>query len=438
MFSATEVESMMKAYRIAGIDVHKKMLAVVVADVCGGGEFQFERRKFGTTPKELHVLAQWLVKLEIEEVVMESTAQYWRPVWEALEQYWQPAMRNREQPSKMSGTLHLCQAQSNRAPRGRKKDFPDAERLVKRLVAEELTLSFVPDPDLRLLRTVTRRRYQLSRTRVMFQNQLESLLEQAHIKLSSLVSDLLGSSARRMLKALSEGEDDPAALAAMADRRLRATPEQLQDALSGSRNMNRHYRRLLKLGLAELQMVETHIQELDQEAMELLHEHQHVVRRIAAVPGFGVDSAMQMIAEVGVEAANFATAKNLSSWVGVCPGDEESAGKSQSSRSPKGNRHMRRLLTQAAHAAVKVKGSIFELTFNRHMRQMPYKPAIWAIAHRLCRLLWLLLTKRVDYEERGPAVSAQSKRVRTSRMIRELKKLGYRIEGGPAEPTVNV
>jgi transposase len=436
MLSATEVERIMQAYRIAGIDVHKKMLAVVVADVCGGGEFQFERRKFGTTPGELHVLAQWLVQQQVEEVVMESTAQYWRPVWESLEQFWQPAMRSREEMAKMSGTLHLCQAQSNRAPRGRKKDFPDAERLVKRLVAEELTLSFVPEPDLRLLRTVTRRRYQLSRARVMFQNQLESLLEQAHIKLSSLVSDLLGSSARRMLKALSEGVNDPAVVAAMADRRLRATAEQLRDALGSCTDMNPHYRRLIKMALAELQLVETHIQELDQEAMELLHEHQEVVRRIAAVPGFGVDSAMQMIAEVGVAAANFATAKNLVSWVGVCPGDQESAGKSQSTRSPKGNRHMRRLLTQAAHAAVKVKGSIFELTFNRHMRQRKYKPAIWAIAHRLCRLLWLLLSKRVDYEERGPEVSATSKRVRTSRMIRELRKLGYRIEGGPAEPIV--
>lgn len=441
MLSATEVERIMKSYRIAGIDVHKKMLAVVVADVRGGGEFQFERRKFGTTPKELHVLAQWLKNQEVEEVVMESTAQYWRPVWETLEQFWQPAMRKREQSGKMSGSLHLCQAQSNRAPRGRKRDFPDAERLVKRLVAEELILSFVPEPDLRLLRTVTRRRYQLSRARVMFQNQLETLLEQAHIKLSSLVSDLLGTSARRMMKALAEGERNSAVLAAMADRRLRATPEQLQDALGACADMNRHYRRLIKMALEELQLVETHIEALDREAMELLQEHQDVVRRIAAVPGFGVDSAMQMIAEVGVDAANFASAKNLASWVGVCPGDEESAGKSHSTRSPKGNRHMRRLLTQAAHAAVKVKGSIFELTFNhlmhRHIDPMQYKKAIWAIAHRLCRLLWRLLSKGADYEERGPAVSAQSKRVRTSRMIRALTKLGYRIEGGPAPATVN-
>jgi transposase len=423
----------MKSYWIAGIDVHKKMLAVVVADISQGGEFQWIRRQFGTTPGELHLLAQWLEQQQVEEVVMESTAQYWRPVWGTLEQYWQPAMRNREQAPKMAGTLHLCQAQSNRARRGRKKDFRDAERLVKRLVAQELILSFVPDPGQRLLRTITRRRFQLTRAKVMFQNQLESLLEQAHIKLSSLVSDLLGVSARRMLKALAEGECNPSILAAMADRGLHANQEQLRDALAASAQMNKHYRRLLKMALEELQMVETHIEVLDREAMELLGGHQEVVRRVAAVPGFGVDSAMQMIAEVGVGAANFIGAKELSSWVGVCPGDQESAGKSQSTRSPKGNRHMRRLLNQAAQSAVKVKGSIFEITFKRLLPRMKYKAAIWAIAHRLCRLLWLLLSKRVDYEERGAEVTAKSKRVRASRMIRELKKLGYRIEGGPVE-----
>jgi hypothetical protein len=142
-----------------------------------------------------------------------------------------------------------------------------------------------------------------------------------------------------------------------------------------------------------------------------------------------------MIAEVGLEAAKFLAAKNLSSWVGVCPGNEESAGESQSTRSPKGNRHMRRLLNQAAQSAVKVKGSIFEVTFHRLESGLGYKQAIWAIAHRLCRLLWLILHKGVRYEERGPAVSAKSKRTRTARMIRELKKLGYRVEGGPL-PTV--
>ena len=418
-------------YRVAAIDVHKKMLAVVVADVAGEGEYQFERRKFGATPDQLHLLAQWLIEQEVEEVVMESTAQYWRPVWEALERCWQPARQKREGATKMSGKLHLCQAKSNRGRRGRKNDFIDAERMIKRLVAQELVLSFVPDPEQRLWRTVTRRKHQLTRAKVGFKNQLESLLEQAHIKLSSLVTDLLGVSARRMLKALADGETDPAALAALADHRLRAAPEQLRDALGACTQLHAVYRRLLKMALEELKMMEEQIEQLDREASDLLQAHQDAVQRVAEVPGFGVDSAIQMIAEVGPEAAVFESAKDLASWIGVCPGDEETAGESQSTRSPKGNRTMRRILNQAAHAAVKVKGSIFEVTFRRLLPRLGYKGAIWAIAHRLGRLLWLILRKGVRYEERGPAVSAKSKRTRTARMIKELRNLGYRVEGGP-------
>ncbi len=317
------------SYRIAAVDVHKKMLAVVVADVDGDGEYQFERRKFAATPDELHQLAQWLIQQEVEEVVMESTAQYWKPVWGTLERYWKPARQQREGASQMSGTLHLCQAKSNHGPRGRKNDFLDAERMIKRLVAQELVLSFVPDPEQRLWRTVTRRKHQLTRAKVGFRNQLESRLEQAHLKLSNFVSDLLGVSARRMLKALAEGETDPAALAALAalaDRRLRATPDQLRDALGACTELNGTFRRLLQMALDELQLIETHIEKLDREAMGLMKKHQDAVQRVAEVPGFGLDSARQMIAEVGPKAATFDSAKKLSSWVGVCPGNEESAG----------------------------------------------------------------------------------------------------------------
>ena len=419
------------SYRVAAVDVHKKMLAVVVADVAGEGEYRFERRKFGATPGELHVLAQWLDQQEVEEVVMESTAQYWKPVWGTLEQYWKPKRQQREGAGKMCGTLHLCQAKSNHGPRGRKNDFADGERMVKRLVAHELVLSFVPDSEQRLWRTVTRRKVQLTRIKVTYKNQLESLLEQAHIKLSSFVSDLLGVSARRMLQALADGETDPTVLAAMADCRLRATPEELRDALGACTQLNGVFRRLLKLALEELALVEAHIEKLEKEAMDLMQEHQDAIQRVAEVPGFGLDSAMQMIAEVGPKAAAFQVAKALSSWVGVCPGSDESAGETHSTRSPKGNRHMRRLLNQAAQSAVKAKGSIFELTFSRLLPRLGYKQAIWAIAHRLCRLLWLILHQGVRYEERGPAVSAKSKRTRAARMIRELKKLGYCVEGGP-------
>src|SRR5215467_10305919 len=217
------------------------MFMVVVSDVEIESEFQFERRVFGSNPEQLRSLAAWLVEQEAEEVVMESTAQYWKPVWGALERYWKPICEKREGARRKSGTLHLAQALSNRGRRGRKRNFVDAERLVKRLVARELVLSFVPDAEQRLWRTVTRKKYQLRCARVRLQNQVEALLEEAYIKLSSLVTDLLGVRARRMLKALADGETNPAALAALADKQLRATPEQLCDALGACTELNTVY-----------------------------------------------------------------------------------------------------------------------------------------------------------------------------------------------------
>jgi transposase len=420
-------------YRIAGIDVHKKMLAVVVGDVAGAGECQFERQTFGSTPDQLRTLAQWLIERAVQEVVMESTAQYWKPVWEALERQWKPVCEKQPGANPMSGSLHLAQAKSNRARSGRKNDFGDAERLIKRYVAQELVLSFVPTPEQRLWRTVTRRKQQCVRDRVRLQNQLEAFLEEAHIKLSSLVSDLLGHSGRRMLAALAKGSTDPAAIAALADRGLRATPAQLCDALSAAGDLHPVYRKLLKLSLEELQLIDEQVRELDREISGLLAQHQDAVQRLAEVPGLGPDSAHQIIAEIGPAAAAFPSAKDLASWVGVCPGDDISAGVSHSRRSPKGNRNLRRVLNQAAHAAVKVKGSIFEVVFQRLRHGLSYQQAIWAIAHRLCRLTWILLHRRVRYQERGPSVSAASKRVRASRMMRELRRMGYRVDP-PTEP----
>ncbi|HET7442603.1 MAG TPA: IS110 family transposase [Terriglobales bacterium] len=422
------------SYRIAGIGVHKKKLAVVVTDVEIDDEYQFERRWYGANPEQLELLSQWMIEQQVEEVVMESTARYWTPVWAALEQHWQPVCRKREGAARMSGTLHLAQALSNRGRRGGKKDFRDAEPLVKRLISQELTLSFVPDAEPRLWRSVTRTKYPLTGNKVRLQNQLEALLEEAHIKLSSLVSDLLGASARRMLKALGEGETDPMVLAALADQRLRATPAELRDALGACTELNPVYRQLLRMALEQLRLIEQQIGQLDQEIAGLLRQHQDAVQRLAEVPGLGVDSAQQIIAEVGARAATFPSAKNLVSRMGACPGDEESAGVNYSKRSPKGNRQMRRILNQAANAAVKRKGSIFEILYRRFVPRLGHQKTIGAITHRLCQLIWILLHTGVRYEERGPAVCEKSKRVRTLRMIRTLRNLGYRIEplGNPA------
>jgi hypothetical protein len=173
--------------------------------------------------------------------------------------------------------------------------------------------------------------------------------------------------------------------------------------------LNPIYRRLLKMTLQELQFIEQQISKLDQEIASLLSQHQDAVQRLAEVPGLGVDSAQQIIAEVGAAAATFPSAKHPSSWVGACPGDEESAGESKSHRSPKGNRHMRRMLNQCANAAIKTKGRIFEIVYRRLAPRLGHNQTIGAIAHRLCRLIWIILHPRVRYEERGPAVHERLK-----------------------------
>jgi transposase len=231
-----------------------------------------------------------------------------------------------------------------------------------------------------------------------------------------------------MLKALADGETSPVALAALADKKLRATPAQLCDALGACAELNPVYRRLLKMMLDELQFLEQQIVKLEQEMASLLSPHQDAVQRLAEMPGLGVDSAQQIIAEVGARAATFPSGKQLSSWVGACPGDEESAGVSKNHRSPKGNRHMRRILNQCANSAVKVKGSIFEIVYRRLVPRLGHNQTIGAIAHRLCRLIWMILHQGIRYEERGPAVGERSKRARTTRMIRQLRSLGYRVE----------
>jgi transposase len=404
------------AYNIAGIDVHKKMLAVVVANA-RDTELQFECRKFGTTISELRHLSAWLEERGVHETAMESTAQYWKPVWIALEGQCR---------------LHLAQARSNRGPRGRKTDFRDAKRIVSRLLSGDLILSYVPEPEQRWWRTLTRSRYQLREDRVRLQNQLENLLEECQIKLSSLITDLLGKSGRRILRALAEGESDPARLADLGNWRLHASKEELRDALSGQPQPL--HRQLLSLYLERLDLIESQMATLEKSIAGELHAHQEAVTRLVEIPGIGVDSAQQIIAEIGPAAAAFPSAAQLASWVGVCPGRQESAGESSSNRSAKGNRTMRRLLNQLAHAAVKKEGCRLQVIFRRWLPRMGYKKAVWAIAHRLCRLIWKVLHDGVAYVEKGFEPNPKARKERRRRLVADLRKLGYQVELTPLTP----
>lgn len=290
----------------------------------------------------------------------------------------------------------------------------------------------MPHAEQRPWRTITRKKYHLRCDRTRLQNQLESLLEEAHIKLSSLVSDLLRLSARRMLDAIAKGETDPIALAALADQRLRATPEQLCDALGECTELNAVYRRLVKMALEELPFIDKQIDQLDREMASLLSKHQAAVQRLAEVPGLGVDSAQQIVAEVGPTAAVFPFGKCLSSWGGVCPGKDESAGVNHSHRSPKGNHHMRRLLDQAPNAAARTKGSIFEIVYRRSVSRLGHNQGIGAIAHRQCRLVWLILRQGVRYERTRHRGQQMIEATADLENDPQLRKLGYVIE--PANP----
>lgn len=401
------------AYYVAGIDIHKKMLAVVIANA-RDRELQFECHRFGTTVSELRSLSAWLQERAVQEVVMESTAQYWKPVWLALEGQFQ---------------LWLAQARSNRGPRGRKTDFRDAKRSVSRLLSDDLILSYVPDGEQRSWRTLTRTKYQLTRDRVRLQNQLESLLEECQIKLSSVISDLLGASGRRILRAIADGETDPARLRKLGDRRLHATEAELTDALSGQPQPL--HRKLLLLYLQRLDLIEAQIAETEGMIAEAMKAHEDAIVRLAELPGLGVDSAQQIVAEIGPRAEAFPSAPQLASWVGVCPGRQESAGESTSNRSAKGNRAMRRLLNQLAHAAVRKRDCYLQILFQRLSPRLGYAKAVWAIAHRLCRLIWKVLHEGVHYVERGPAVSALTLKRRKQRLVTQLKKLGYGVQLTP-------
>jgi transposase len=328
--------------------------------------------------------------------------------------------------------LYLAQAFSNRAPRGRKHDFRDAERLVRRLIADELILSFVPDGEQRIWRNLTRSKTQLTRDRVRLQSQIECLLEEMRIKLSSVVSDLLGASGLRILHALAKGETDPRKLAALKDDRLRCTEEQLADSLTGSSQPL--HREMLALQLEHLELIDTQIEKLSRMIAEAMKPHREAVVRLAEVPGFGVDSAQQVISEVGAEAGTFASAAELTSWVGTCPGKDESAGENHNSRSAKGNKYLRRVLNQAAHAAVRKKGSHFQTVFRRLLPRLGYQSAIWAITHRLCRVVWKILHEGVQFIEQGSEPDPAVRKRRAKDLARALRRLGYDVVISPIAP----
>jgi transposase len=399
---------MQPGYRcLAGIDVHKKMLAVVVRWE-QAGQTQTDQRAFGTTQREIAHLAAWLGQHQVSEVVMESTAQYWRPVWYGLEAHLR---------------LHLSHPLATRAPRGRKKDFRDGRRLVDRLWAGDLEESFVPGAEQRGWRWLTRTRVELKRKIGMIRSQVEGLLEEAGIKLAATVSDLFGASGWAMLERLAAGETDPERIASLAMGSLRHKQAALQEALAG--RLDAIGRLLLAQSLEQVQLLQKHTGEIGLAVQQAMREHAVLLQRLSQVPGVQIYAAQDLLAEIGPGAVAFPSAAQFASWVGVCPGRQESAGVNYSTRSPKGNRYLRRLLCQLGWAALRTKGTFFACLFARLSPKLGAKAAAWAIAHRLARVIWVLLHRGVDYVERGPAPpNTKHLRRKFQRLLAELSRAG--------------
>lgn len=402
---------MESVYRsVAGIDVHKKMLAVVIRRQMGE-QTDYRKRQFGTTHAEIQQVAGWLRAERVSEVVMESTAQYWRPVWYGLEPHFR---------------LHLTHPLKTRAPRGRKSDFRDAQRLADRWSAGDLEESFVPGSEQRAWRWLTRTRVQLKKKLGVIHNQVEGLLEQGGIKLSAVVSDLFGVSGWAMLEHIAQGVSDVEVLVKEARGVLRHKDAQLREAVVG--RLDPVYRLLLQQHLEQVRLLRQQVEQINQALAEQMQEHLQTLHRLTRIPGVDLYAAQELLAEIGPKAAAFASAEQFASWVGVCPGSQESAGVNYSRRSAKGNRYLRRLLCQIAWAAIHTKGTFFAGLFARLKPRVEGKGAAWAVAHRIAKIVWLVLNREVDYQERGSAPPNERTLVRKfKRMLKEFGQLGLDV-----------
>ena len=402
---------MESVYRsVAGIDVHKKMLAVVIRRQLAE-QVTYEKRKFGATGAEIQHLEAWLRAQAVSEVVMESTAQYWRPVWYGLEGHFR---------------LHLTHPLKTRAPRGRKSDFRDAQRLADRWSAGDLEESFIPGSEQRAWRWLTRTRVQLKKKMSVIHSHVEGLLEQGGIKLSAVVSDLFGVSGWAMLEQIAQGVSDVEVLAGLARGALRKKDAELKEALAG--RLDPVYRMLLKQHLDQVRLLRRQVEELNQTLAEAMQEHLAALERLTKIPGVDLYAAEELVAEIGPRASAFASAEQFASWVGVCPGSQESAGVNYSHRSAKGNRYLRRLLCQVAWAAIHTKDTFFAGLFARLKPRVEGKGAAWAVAHRIAKIVWLVLHEEVEYQEKGSAPPNERTLVRKfKRMLKEFGRLGLDV-----------
>jgi transposase len=397
--------------RGAGLDVHRDTVATCVRVPGADGERTQHVRTFGTTTAELGALREWLQAHQVTHVAMESTGVYWKPVFYALEDAFTCLLVN---------AAHIKQVP------GRKTDVLDCIWIAELLEHGLLRGSFVPPLAIRELRDLTRHRKVLIQDRQRAANRLHKLLQDAGLKLASVATDILGVSGRAMLEALVQGTTDPAVLADLARGKLRKKLPALREALSG--RFRPHHAFLVGEVLAQVDYLDEAIATVSAEVETHLGPFQTQLTHLDTVHGIAQRTAEVIIAEIGVDMSAFPSDRHLASWAGLCPGNNESAGKHQSGKTRKGNHWLRMALTEAALAALRTKDSALAARYRRVRRQRGHKKAVVAVAHAILRTVYHLLAEGTTYQDPGADYYDRRHAHRvTRRAIELLERQGYRV-----------
>jgi transposase len=401
--------------RCCGLDVHKATITACVLV----REDKVEKRKLlrcRTMTRDLLALADWLDGWGVTHVAMESTVVYWKPVWNILDGHFE---------------LLLVNAQHFKAVPGRKTDMRDCEWLAELLQHGLMRGSFVPPTHIRDLRDLNRNRAILAQERATVSNRIEKVVEDANVKLSSVASHVLGQSGRAMLHAIGAGEENVDKLAEMARAKLRNKIPELRVALAGT--LRDHHRLLIRQWLSQLESVEKQIGEVDVEIDEQNRPYQEIIGRLMTVPGVDRITACGLIAEIGTNMAQFPSAQHLASWAGLCPGNDESAGKRRSGTTRKGNPWVRRVLCQAAWAASHTKNTYLSAQFRRLAAKRGKKRAIIAVAHTILIIAYYIIGRGETYRELGGDYFDRANCEGLKRyLVRKLERLGHKVTLEPA------
>jgi len=398
----------------AGLDLHEETTVAAVRKIGAAGKVEGDLRTFGTMTRDLLEMSDWLKANGVTHVAMESTGVLWKPVWNILEANFK---------------LLLVNPRELKQVPGRKTDVKDAQWIAQLLQYGLLRSSFVPARPQRELRDLTRHRAQLEGERTRVANRIHKVLEDANIKLGTVASDILGVSGREMLNRLVDGEEDPAKLAQSARRRMKSKIPQLELALQGK--FLDHHRFMLRQLLGHLDFLDQEIAQFNVRIEELMLPFldKELEEKLDAIPGVDITTIQNVVAEIGTDMAQFPTDAHLSSWAGICPGNEESAGKRKRSKTTKGNRWLRRALTQAAWAATHTHDTYLQAQYHRLVGRRGKKRAVVAVAHTLLVILYHIIKYRLDYQDLGPDYFLRLEPQRQMRyLVKRLEQLGFEVQ----------